>query len=103
MDGSVQTIKAKVIKKNYITTPKKKKLIEIACIDENDHKITTRFLNMTYILRSVVVDQRYYIVGVPQFDKGKRTYRHPEFVLTQAPVGEDGAIGGLYPIYPELQ
>lgn len=58
---------------------------------------------MTYIMRSVIVDQRYYIVGVPQFDKGQRTYRHPEFVPTQATVGEDGAIWSLYPIYPELQ
>jgi len=103
IDGSVQTIKAKIIKKSFITTPKKKKLVEIQLLDENEHKVTARFLNMTYIMRSVMVDQWYYIVGVPQYDKGQRTYRHPEFVPAQATVGEDGAIWWLYPIYPELQ
>lgn len=103
MDGAVQTIKARVIKKSFISTPKGKKLIEIQLLDENEHKATARFLNMTYILRSVLVEQRYYVVGVPQYDKGKRTYWHPEFVPTEATVGEDGAIWSLYPIYPELQ
>lgn len=71
-----------------ITTPKKKRLIEIQLLDEHEHRAVARFLHMTYIMRSVMVDQRYYVVGTPEYDKGQRVYRHAEFVPTLATEAE---------------
>lgn len=103
MDGSVQTVRVKAVKKSMIVTPKRKKLVDIQLIDENEHRVMARFLHVTSVMRTVMVDQRYYVIGKPEYSKGQWTYRHPELVPAEAPDGENGAVGGIYPIYPELQ
>lgn len=102
-DGSVQTVRVKVVKKSMIVTPKRKKLVDIQLVDEHEHRAMARFLHVTSVMRTVMVDQRYYVIGKPEYAKGQWTYRHPELVPTDAPDGENGAVGGIYPIYPELQ
>lgn len=86
-----------------IVTPKRKKLIDIQLIDEHEHRAMARFLHVTSVMRTVLVDQRYYVIWKPEYDKGQRTYWHPELVPTDAPDGENGAVGGIYSVYPELQ
>ncbi|MDP2670163.1 MAG: DEAD/DEAH box helicase [bacterium] len=103
-DGTVQTVKVEITKKSMITTPKRKKLIQMTGVDEKGQTVHLGFLNMTYVLRNTKTKQRYYVVGSPIYDKSKRTYRHPELVPAQAPSpSEEHKVGSIYPIYSELQ
>lgn len=68
-DGSVQTVKVQIIKKGMITTPKRKKLIQMSGVDEHGQTVTLSFLNMTYVLRNTKTKHRYYVVGTPQEEK----------------------------------
>lgn len=101
-DESTQTIKARVTKKGMITTPRRKKLIEIYLEDEQGSTAKIQAINNTYLLRQVTKDQRYYIIGKPVKQGNSVVFWHPEISPATETEGIPYNVGKIYPIYSEL-
>lgn len=105
MDNSVQTVKVQIVKKQFIRTVRGKQLVEMQAIDEHEHRVMLRFLNMAYLIKTIAANSWYYVVGTPLYEKGQWMYRHPELIEAQASSSASDAhrIGSIYPVYAELQ
>jgi ATP-dependent DNA helicase RecG len=124
MLDSVCSLKGKVTKKAFITTPTGKKLAEVVFEDEHGDIGYITALNWGYLLRQVTPWSRYIIVWKPQLQWWKITLWHPELYPSAAPeklnslwsdvsisdvwwwsasYGDDGMVWRILPIYSELQ
>lgn len=101
-DGTLQTVKWMVTKKSMFTTPRGKKISQIHFIDEWGINGVISAFRGTYMLRTVKVNKRYYVIGKPELQAGKVHIVHPE--MMEATETDESAynFGRIYPIYSEL-
>ena len=92
-------VKVKVVDKTVITTPKWKKLIEIKLEDEDKNIIYANFLNQTYILKKLKINNWVLISWKPRFSYWKYVFWYPEvFDLDE----KTFLVGKIVPIYSDL-
>ena len=101
-DGTLQTVKGLITKKSVFTTSTGKKISQIHFVDEEGTNGVITAFRGTYMLRSVKVNKRYYIIGKPELQYGKVSFAHPE--MMEATETDESAynFGRIYPIYSEL-
>ena len=102
-DGTTQITKGKIIKKALIRTPRGKRLATMEFIDEQENKGYIQALNGQYPIRSTKKDAWYYIIGKPQVDASKITFRFPELIEAQETADLAGQVGCIYPVYSDMQ
>jgi len=92
-------VKVKVVDKTVITTPKWKKLIEIKLEDEDKNIIYANFLNQTYILKKLKINNWVLISWKPRFSYWKYVFWYPEVFDSNE---ETSLVGKIVPIYSDL-
>jgi len=108
LDGTLQSVKWKIIKKTLITTPRGKRLLELIFEDEEWIQWKIQFLNAWFTAKNIKTDTRYVIIGKPKFERQKMIFWYPEMIETTAPDLEveqdewDFKSWRLYPIYTEI-
>ncbi len=102
LDESAQTVKWKVIKKSMLKLPTGRKITEIQFVDEQEQKWSIQSFQWNFMLRTVKVDQWYYIIWKPALRYGKIVFSHPELMLATETEKDAYNFGRIYPIYSEM-
>ncbi len=100
-DWKAQLIKAYLIKKNIIKTPKGKKIIQIQFEDTEKSKGEILFIYSPYILKSLNINKRYIIIWKPKLEYWKIIFWHPELEETWDNWWNIKT-NRIYPVYTEL-
>ena len=96
-------IKAQIVEKNVITTPRWKKLIEFKLQDEDNNIAYANFLNLTHILRTLKKWNNILLSWKPKWSYGKRAFWFPEIINTSTPGLETtNLVWKIVPIYSDF-
>ena len=101
-EWQIQTVKGYVTKKTMFQTPWWKKISQVHFIDEEETAGVVNSFRGNYALRTVKANQRYYIIWKPDFQYGKMSFNHPEFILAAETDTEAYNFGRIYPVYSEM-
>jgi len=105
-EGVKAVVKATIVDKNVITTPKWKKLIEFKLEDENHNVAYANFLNLTHILRTLKKWNTILLSWKPKWSYWKWAFWFPEILSENVwewnLMSENGLIGKIVPIYSDF-
>ncbi len=104
LDGTIQTVKGKIVDIKLINLPTWKKLIEFWFEDEKGNKAIAQFWNSKYILQQIKKNQTYIFIGKPKLQYWKLIFNTPEYIPTAEfeNSNDSFAVGRIYPIYTEI-
>jgi len=99
-------VKAQIVEKSVITTPRWKKLIEFKLEDENKNIAYANFLNLTHILRTLKKWNVVILSWKPKWSYWKWAFWFPEVINTESGLSKSSPdsklIGKIVPIYSDF-